>query len=309
MKLQLPISVLLILLSASPLVQSFAEEEISYPLTTFKYFRQNVPLPEPGDSDIKMDMRLLRFSAVVRYQGKYRPLTESKKKTMDLLEGMNVFHGKTAFFDHEILIKDRMDRELWIPANGALATRIHDQLEVNEEFTAMFTYLGCCFDRKDRILFLNRIDFNVQHIPEHSCFTEELLGFKIRSNFKESLRRAEEKFGKPVKTLESERGQRVHIFLIEKDTETAMYLRDGGPEFSDYVSSIQISSYAGSNMELMPGIAFGDKEKDIEDAIGRDLRIRHNKDADLHFYEPSACTFELRDGRMFSIFISEDPYY
>ncbi|MBI40911.1 MAG: hypothetical protein CMF59_15035 [Leptospiraceae bacterium] len=286
-----------------------AEEEIAYPLTTFKNFRQNVPLPEPGDSDISMDLRLLRFSAVVEYQGEHRPLTDSKKETMKLLENVNTLKGQTGAFDHEVLIKDELRRELWIPANKALVQRIDAILNSGEKFTAMFTYLGCCYDRKNRILFMNRIDFQVNQLPRYSCFTEELLGFTIKSDFAEALSLAEERYGPPVKTLENERKQRVYIYLIEEEADTVVYLRDGGPEFADILSSIQVSSYAGSTMTLMPGLSLGDEEKDIEDAIGRDLRVQKGEHADLLYYQSSACTFEMRNGQLFSIFVAEDPYY
>ncbi len=308
MKKYLSTYCILLLLLAGP-GQTETEEEVSYPLTTFKNFRQNVPLPELGESDIKMDMRLLRFSAVVRYRNSSRPLTESKQQTMNLLEATNVFHGKTSFFDHEILIQDELGRELWIPANEGLINRIDETIESDQEFTAGFTYLGCCYGAKDRILFMNRIDFEVQKIPRHTCYTDELLGFKIRSRFEDSLDLARDQFGEPVKTLKNEKAQRVFIFLLDAKTETAIYLRDGGPEFSEYLSSIQISTYQGSTMEVMPGLSFGSGEKEIESAIVRDLRIHRNKNADLLYYQLSPCTFEMREGKLFSIYVAEDPYY
>ena len=283
--------------------------DVHYPLSTFKYFRQNVVVAGK-DADINFDARFIRFRAVVTYLGEYRPLSKSKKEKFDLLDNINVLHGKIHFFNYEVLIRDEGGWEFWIPANRLLAERIDEAIDEGEDFTAMLTYLGCCYEEDERILNMNRVDLGKpERIPRHTCFTDELLGVKVGADFTESFEQLEERYGPPFSRSLNEKKQDVAVFPVDEETKTAIYLRNGGPEYADTVSSIQLSTYNQGEMKFYKDLHLGATKQEAEAILGTPLSVRTDTKFPILYQKGSYCSFEMKDGKIFSVFVSEDPHY
>lgn len=308
----IPISILILTLVSGAL---FGEgpgpghHDVEYPLSTFKYFRQNILVGDTS-ADVNFDARFIRFSAVVTYLGEYRLLSKSKKDTFDLLDNINVLHGKIHFFNYEVQIRDEEGREFWIPANRLLAERIDRALEKGQDFTAMLTYLGCCYEGDDRILTMNRADLaEPERIPRHTCFTDELLGIRVGEDFQEAFEKLKERYGEPLKEFKNDKMQDVAMFPVDEETRTALYLRNGGPEYSQVVSSVQLSTYRNGTMRFYGGLSLGASKEEAEEILGTPLILRKNPEYDLLHQEGSYCSFEMQDGRIFSVLVTEDPHY
>ncbi|EMN70909.1 hypothetical protein [Leptospira interrogans] len=282
---------LLFLISAALL----ATEPIS-----FVYFRNLFPLEEDisPESDITTDGRYPKFDTLVTISGEITPASKTDKAIIASLGGD---------FPYQASFKNRNEIQT-VYLTEAQVSQLKKINKKGQLLEARLIYIGILKNKK-RLFFLDKIATSNIPSDKSSCFADSLMGIKLGSNLSSATKSIEKQYGRPFDTVM--RGeQKGNVFVIDQKTKTALYIYDGGEEFRDKVYSLQLSTYGDSRKELFNGLLFGDTADQVKEKLNIPFQIHPggNPDDDIEilYYELSKCSFETKEGKIYSVFITEE---
>lgn len=289
--------VLLLILLIS--IDLFSEDLIS-----FARFRQAVPLENSSDSDFNTDARLPKFDVLIRAVGPIIEIPNNEKWVIDSYGNSRIEKFKFSDYKYEIPLQSRKEtQKIWITQSQF--TELQNEINTNNQFKATIFYYGA-FKNKKRVFFLGSLKKSNAPLDQSACFSDSLMGIKLGSNYKETINSIEDKYGSVYDNMKN-RNQNVKVYIVDKDTKTVLYIYDGGEEERDKVYSLQLSSYGNSNQELFKSVVFGDSIQSASKKLNVKLKERkQSAETDLLYSDISQCSFETKDKKIFSAFITEE---
>ncbi|MBW0435003.1 hypothetical protein HGB47_15425 [Leptospira yasudae] len=289
--------VLLLILFIS--IDLFSEDLIS-----FSRFRQVVPLENTSDSDFNTDTRLPKFDVLVRAVGPIIEIPNNEKWVIDSYANSRIEKYKFSDYKYEIPFQSRKEtQKIWITQSQF--TELQNEINTNVQFKASVFFYGA-FKNKKRVFFLGSLKKSNAPLDQSACFSDSLMGIKLGSNYKETIDSIEDKYG-PVYDNMKHRNQNAKVYIIDKYTKTVLYVYDGGEEERDKVYSLQLSTYGNSNQELFKSVVFGDNIQGASKKLNVKLKERkQSAETDLLYSDISQCSFETKNKKIFSVFITEE---
>ncbi|TGK38425.1 hypothetical protein EHQ12_05245 [Leptospira gomenensis] len=290
------LALLLILLIS---IDLFSEDLIS-----FSRFRQAIPLENSPDSDFNTDGRFPKFDVLVRAVGPAIEIPNNEKWVIDSYGNSRIEKFKFSDYKYEIPLRNRKEtQKIWITQSQL--SELQSEINTNVQFQVSLFFYGA-FKNKKRVFFLGSLKKSNAPLDQTACFSDSLMGIKLGSNYKETIDLIEDKYGPAYDTMKH-RNQNAKVYIIDKDTKTVLYIYDGGEEDSDQVYSLQLSSYGNSNQELFKSVAFGDDIQVASKKLGVKLKERkQSSETDLLYSDISQCSFETKNKKIFSVFITEE---
>ncbi|PJZ57158.1 hypothetical protein [Leptospira barantonii] len=289
--------VLLLILLIS--IDLFSEDLIS-----FSRFRQVVPLENSSDSDFNTDTRLPKFDVLVKAVGPIIEIPNNEKWVIDSYGNSRIEKYKFSDYKYEISLQNRKEtQKIWITQSQF--TELQNEINTNVQFKATIFFYGA-FKNKKRVFFLGSLKKSNAPLDQSACFSDSLMGIKLGSDYKETIDSIEDKYG-PVYDNMKHRNQNAKVYIIDKETKTVLYVYDGGEEERDKVYSLQLSSYGNSNQELFKSVVFGDSIQSASKKLNVKLKERkQSAETDLLYSDVSQCSFETKNKKIFSVFITEE---
>ncbi|WP_162265509.1 hypothetical protein [Leptospira borgpetersenii] len=280
-------------------IDLFSEDLIS-----FSRFRQAVPLENSPDSDFNTDARLPKFDVLVRAVGPIIEIPSNEKWIIDSYGNSRIEKFKFSDYKYEIPLQNRKEtQKIWITQSQF--SELQNEINTNIQFKATVFFYGA-FKNKKRVFFLGSLKKSNAPLDQSACFSDSLMGIKLGSNYKQTIDFVEGKYGPAYDTMKH-RNQNAKVYIINKDTKTVLYIYDGGEEEADKVYSLQLSTYGNSNQELFKSVAFGDNVQIASKKLNVKLKERkQSAETDLLYSEISQCSFETKDKKIFSVFITEE---
>ncbi|UOG39975.1 hypothetical protein MAL08_19715 (plasmid) [Leptospira noguchii] len=280
-------------------IDLFSEDLIS-----FSRFRQAVPLENSPDSDFNTDARLPKFEVLVRAVGPILEIPDNERWIIDSQGGSRIEKFKFSDYKYEIPLQNRKEtQKVWITQSQF--SELQNEINTNVQFKALIFFYGA-FKNKKRVFLLGSLKKSNRPLDQSACFSDSLMGIKLGSNYKETIQFIEGKYGAAYDNMKHG-NQNAKVYIIDKDAKTVLYVYDGGEEERDKVYSLQLSTYGNSNQELFKSVVFGDNIQMASKKLNVKLKERkQSPETDLLYSEISQCSFETKNKKIFSVFITEE---
>ncbi|MBM9502252.1 hypothetical protein JWG44_18515 [Leptospira sp. 201903071] len=280
-------------------IDLFSEDLIS-----FSRFRQAVPLENSPDSDFNTDARLSKFDVLVRAVGPIIEIPNNEKWIIDSFGNVRIEKFNFSDYKYEIPFQNRKEtQKIWITQSQF--AELQKEIDSNIQFKATVFFYGA-FKNKKRVFLLGSLKKSNAPLDQSACFSDSLMGIKLGSNYNETIDSIEDKYGPAYDTMKH-RNQNGKVYIIDKDTKTVLYVYDGGEEEAGKVYSLQLSTYGNSNQELFKSVVFGDNIQIASKKLNVKLKERkQSPEIDLLYSDFSQCSFETKNKKIFSVFITEE---
>ncbi|TGK30983.1 hypothetical protein EHQ12_05935 [Leptospira gomenensis] len=279
---------------------SFPEE-----LITFTRFRQIVPLEGvTTDSEFFVDARLPRFSVLVSVVGPVLETPEVERWPIVFQENPSQKSLKFEEYRFEVALKSRNEIQK-VFLTEAQIPEIEKAAKAGKILHASIVYYGYTKNKK-RVFLLSSASESKTKIDKSICFADSLMDLRLGADYAETIADAETKFGPSYQDMQI-RDKKGKVFVIDRESKTVLYVYDGGEEERNKVQSLQLSTYGNSKQRAVKNVFFGDDAAFASKKLGIQFKVHKQTDeTDIYYYDYSGCTFETKNNKVFSIFITEE---
>jgi hypothetical protein len=286
---------------------ALAFDPSSFQPATFKNFQRQQPAAAEG-RDTVLGAATPALAVGVKYTGAVRRVSPPRAA---LIETVGRGTGKPSLAvrcTQEIEVVEQ-GRSYWLPIEKDVLSDLSKLLNPGQELTVYVRYLGVSRAVPERLYLL--VDFDAgppKWLPRDTCFARQLFGIAVGRPLTPVLEDLKRKYGEPRVVRRDQAN--LYVFAVDLNSKTYVAVGDAGEGYRDRVFSVELTGQPGEQQAIFKTLRFGAPASEVMGVFGKPAAVVAGGEGRTRLELPhTACSVELRNGGLASVFIADDPNY